>query len=212
MLSALSLKRAQGKPGAGCTHGSRATKSTGVGPQVQPERPGLPCASGVTAYTRSPWSAGLSSLHRPGIITRNLIPASGDQDHAISPSANCAVRPTGNPRPSHPAAYVRDDRDTPLFGGGMRRPYTRFSLLKKRNIFTAGLETAEPVETSGENSVLAQGAWDGIAGSRARDDPTHCELICPTSKSAEDGQDGRARQSMAKHSTRMHWIAESRAY
>jgi hypothetical protein len=35
-------QRAQGKPGADCTHGSRAKKSTGVGPQVQPDQPAFP--------------------------------------------------------------------------------------------------------------------------------------------------------------------------
>jgi hypothetical protein len=43
-ISALARTRAQGKPGADCTRGSRAKKSTGVGPQVQPETSGFPCA------------------------------------------------------------------------------------------------------------------------------------------------------------------------
>jgi len=37
-------KRAQGKPGADCTRGPRATKSTGVGPQVNRNTSGFPCA------------------------------------------------------------------------------------------------------------------------------------------------------------------------
>src|SRR5579859_834654 len=36
--------RAQGKPGADCTRGPRATKSTGVGPQVNRGNAGFPCA------------------------------------------------------------------------------------------------------------------------------------------------------------------------
>jgi hypothetical protein len=51
-------------------------------------RPSL--RDGLAAYTRSPRSAGLASLRPPGLLTRGLIPASGDQDHAISPSARCA--------------------------------------------------------------------------------------------------------------------------
>jgi hypothetical protein len=35
-------KRAQGMPGAGCTHGPRATKKHAAEPQVQPEQPAFP--------------------------------------------------------------------------------------------------------------------------------------------------------------------------
>jgi hypothetical protein len=44
LVSPLRIKRAQGKPGAGCTRGPRATKSTGVGPQVNRSNSGFPCA------------------------------------------------------------------------------------------------------------------------------------------------------------------------
>jgi hypothetical protein len=50
----LSKQRAQGKPGADCTHGSRATKSTGVGPQVQPESLRLSPRNGLRLTSRSP--------------------------------------------------------------------------------------------------------------------------------------------------------------
>jgi len=43
-----------------------------------------------------------------------LIPASGDQDHAISPSALASLVSRGYQRPSHPAPNVRDDREAPL--------------------------------------------------------------------------------------------------
>jgi hypothetical protein len=46
-------------------------------------------------------------------VTQGLIPASGDRDRTISPSAP-AHSSRAPPRPSHSAAYVRDDRDTPL--------------------------------------------------------------------------------------------------
>jgi hypothetical protein len=43
-----------------------------------------------------------------------LIPASGDQDHTILPSAGGSRSSGAPPRPSHPAANVRDDREAPL--------------------------------------------------------------------------------------------------
>src|SRR3979409_2526244 len=47
----------------------------------------------------------------------DLTPASGCQDHTTSPSAS-APFVSVPPRPPHPAPYVRDDRETPLCGGG----------------------------------------------------------------------------------------------
>ena len=49
----------------------------------------------------------------PRVISRNVTPALGRQDHTISPSASCCSS-DNTPRPSHPAPNVRDDRDTPL--------------------------------------------------------------------------------------------------
>src|SRR5882724_9020109 len=46
-------------------------------------------------------------------VSKNLIPASGDRDRTISPYAFGASS-LHQPRPSHPASHVRDDRDTPL--------------------------------------------------------------------------------------------------
>jgi hypothetical protein len=53
-----------------------------------------------------------------GIIA-NLAPASGSQDHTTSPSAANITRQLMQSRPSHPAANVRDDRETPLLWSGM---------------------------------------------------------------------------------------------
>jgi hypothetical protein len=76
---------------------------------------------GFAAYTRSPRCTGLVS-HRGLRISSpaNLIPASGDQDHTISPHALAALVLRCPKRPSHPAPNVRDDRDTPLFSGARR--------------------------------------------------------------------------------------------
>ena len=43
-IRALMKQRAQGKPGADRTRGPRATRSTGVGPQVNRSNAGFPCA------------------------------------------------------------------------------------------------------------------------------------------------------------------------
>jgi len=80
--------RAQGKPGADRTRGPRATKSTGVGPQVQPEtrRPSL--RSGLQLIRALPGDRALLPPSLRGCRhPRNLAPASGRQDHATSPYA-----------------------------------------------------------------------------------------------------------------------------
>ena len=58
----------------------RAAKSTGI-----------PCAMVFGLYAISPES-GLDSLRHPGIIIQDLMPASGHQDHATSPSARGVTR------------------------------------------------------------------------------------------------------------------------
>ena len=113
-------ERAQGMPDAGrtrepCVQGQctlRTQATTG-----QPNQPAFP-AQWFTAYTRSPRCAGLVSHRRLGIITQDLMPASGHQDHAISPSASHITRQLMPTRPSHPAPNTRDDREAPLL---MRR-------------------------------------------------------------------------------------------
>jgi hypothetical protein len=61
----------------------------------------------------------LAPVARKPLIERiaSLASASGGQDHTISPSASASVvsrKAPDLPRPSHPASYVRDDRETPL--------------------------------------------------------------------------------------------------
>jgi len=72
-----------------------------------------------------------------GIASANLTPASGRQDHTTSPSAaNTFV--SVPPRPLHPAAYVRDDRETPLCLGRDDSLYSCFYQTGKRKIFARG--------------------------------------------------------------------------
>ena len=52
-----------------------------------------------------------------GVASADLTPAPGCQDHTTSPSTSAPfVRVLK--RPPHLAAHVRDDRETPLRGGG----------------------------------------------------------------------------------------------
>jgi len=100
-------------PGAGRTHGPPATKNAGGSHHRFSQINRHSLRNGSTAYTRSPRCTGLDSHRRPGIITQDLIPASGDRDRAISPYASACSSRTP-PRPSHPASNVRDDREAPL--------------------------------------------------------------------------------------------------
>ncbi len=108
-------QRAQGRPDAGWHPRPPCEQEcTGQEPQVQPERPGLPCAMAYDLYA-------LSSVHRacwPPSSTRcmgtsaNLIPASGYQDHATSPSVPAALVSCSRPVHRTPP-HVRDDAYAP---------------------------------------------------------------------------------------------------
>jgi hypothetical protein len=54
-----------------------------------PKQPAFPAR--LTAYGALSPVSGLFSHRRPKIITRDLIPASGDQDHASLPYASAAL-------------------------------------------------------------------------------------------------------------------------
>src|SRR5580704_10158898 len=96
------LKRAQGKPGADRTHGSRAIESTGVGPQVQPETPAFPAQWFYGLLRALPGDRAFLPPSFPrSLLPENLAPASGRQDHATSPSALRALVARTHPRPPH---------------------------------------------------------------------------------------------------------------
>jgi hypothetical protein len=79
------------------------------------EQPAFP-AQWVTAYTCSPRCAGLVSHRRLTHRSQGLIPASGNRDRTISPSALRASSLRA-PRPSHPAPrQVTIGRNAPLAG------------------------------------------------------------------------------------------------
>jgi len=51
-------------PDAGRTHGPPATKKQAAVTTGKAGTTGIPCAMVLTAASRSPWNAGLDSLHR----------------------------------------------------------------------------------------------------------------------------------------------------
>src|ERR1700748_1658348 len=104
------LQRAQGAPGVTVAPAARMQTRT---PQVR-RNTGTPCAMVYGLYALSPES-GLVSLRRPtGWCPPDLIPASGDRDHATLLARRHVARLATQPRPSHPRLACRDDRDTPL--------------------------------------------------------------------------------------------------
>ena len=108
-------QRAQGKPDARSHPQSRvpveSAKRTRVIQVRRNSRPSL--RNGLRLMARSPRCPGLIATVVRRLSAANLIPASGDRDHTLSPSASArfVCRAT---RPSHPAPNVRDDRETPL--------------------------------------------------------------------------------------------------
>ncbi len=106
-------QRAQGKPGADRTRGS-VQKSTGVGPQVQPDQSGFPCAMVYGLLRALPGDRALLSPSPPrSLLLKDLTPASGRQDHTTSPSASALfVNSASASTASH--RNVRDDREPPL--------------------------------------------------------------------------------------------------
>ena len=134
-------------PAASCAlvvvESTRVTTST-------PESPGIPARNGFNGFLRAlpgdrallPPSLANMVLSKPGRADRtsaNLTPASGRQDHTTSPYAATSLvrvlltahrphRPALRSRRAQNAAVstasaprVRDDRDTPLWWGGMAR-------------------------------------------------------------------------------------------
>ena len=80
-------------------------------------------------YALSPVTGFLATV-AGGIASTDLIPASGDQDHTISPSAKASTRLTPPSRPSHPASDIRDDREAPSVGTGWTQTITNFGKLE----------------------------------------------------------------------------------
>jgi len=97
-------ERAQGMPGARCTRGSRATKSTGAGPQVQPETLRHSPRNGFNGFLRA-LPSDRAFLPLSSAVARQFdasVGASGPHDFAVRFSA-VRYRPIGVhriPRPT----------------------------------------------------------------------------------------------------------------
>ena len=108
--------------------------------------------NGLTAYTWSPRCAGLFGHRRLAFVTRGLISASGDRDRTISPYAIRASSLRA-PRPSLPAANVRDDRDTPLRSRRDARTIRMICVSDKENYFCIeGLTSFRKISPSGKSN------------------------------------------------------------
>jgi hypothetical protein len=90
-LRPLLEKRAQGKPGADCTHGSRAKKARGRTTGVTGNIPAFP-ARWFTTYFVLPVTGLCCHRRLRELVRPNLAPASGRQDHTTSPSAMICAR------------------------------------------------------------------------------------------------------------------------
>src|ERR1700761_9654102 len=146
-------RRAQGRPDAGCTRGLVCSEeSTRVrNHRFHRSDPAFPAQWWCGLYALSPES-GLVSLRCLGVITQELIPASGHRDHAISPPALCAFVNCAQASIAS-RANTRDDREAPLCQvRGMGKTYTRFALLENR-IFSR-----DRVDSSGKSELTARSA------------------------------------------------------
>src|ERR1700742_2796301 len=110
-------ERVQGKPGAGCTRGSRATKSTGVGPQVNRSIPAFP-ARWCYAFLRAlPGDRALLPPSPAAALAARVLSASvgapGPHDFAVR--VTCS-RQSHASRPPHLTATFVTIASRPSFG------------------------------------------------------------------------------------------------
>jgi hypothetical protein len=94
-----------------CVQRKKARKQVTTGTS---KRSDIPCTTVLRLIRDLPGVPGFLATVPPGLTTRGLTPASGDQDHTTSPSGWPLARLAGPARPSHPAANTRDDREAPL--------------------------------------------------------------------------------------------------
>jgi hypothetical protein len=109
----------EGAGNAGCTTHPQPCvqlkKARSKSPQVR-RNTGIPCTMVLTATPRFPRCTGLSSHRRFADHPRNLTPASGDQDHATSPSASATIVSRSLRVHRIPAPrFVTIGRNVPLF-------------------------------------------------------------------------------------------------
>ena len=144
-------------------------------PQVQPERPGLPCAMVLRLIRDLPGVPGLLATAACRSPPAGSIPASGDRDHTISPSASCRT-PCDTPasiasrtqRPWRSRYAPPADED--------RRTISMISSSDKQNYFfgrglTRFLKISSSGKSGGKNRALKDKSRDGSSPTASIDSP-----------------------------------------
>jgi hypothetical protein len=137
-------------PAASCAGRRKHTSSK---PQVQPERPGLPCAMVYGLWCALPGVPGLIASVACRLLSADLIPASGDQDHALLPSAASIIRR------DDPAASIASrlafvtTRNAPLAEAGWRHKNIYFGKTEGQYFSRTGLTRIRKISPSGKSVV-----------------------------------------------------------
>jgi len=130
------LQRAQGKPGARCTRGLVCKMHKRIRTRAYRFSGGIPAfpAQWFTAYSVLSPVNGLCCHRRCAGIPRNLTPASGRQDHTISPYASATLVSRSICVHRIPPR-IRDDRDPPLSSGETREAKPLICPTRQRECF-----------------------------------------------------------------------------
>src|ERR1700681_2466679 len=112
-------------PGARCARSlvCEIKKHTSKSPRSHRDRPAFPAQWFYGLFRALPGDRAFLPPS-PALLSANVTPASGRQDHTSSASASTCPRQKHLLRPPHPAAYVRDDRETPLCVGRDNKSYS----------------------------------------------------------------------------------------
>jgi hypothetical protein len=132
-------QRAQGMPDAGRTR--RALRARKLHTHARKQQQGSrnnrhSPRNGFTAYTWSPRCTGLDGHRRLRIITANLIPASGDRDNTISPSARHHSSADAAASIASRAQRFVTTAKRPFLRGRDARTIGTFSISDKANYFS----------------------------------------------------------------------------
>jgi hypothetical protein len=118
--------------------------------------PGIPARNDFNGFLRALLGDRAFLSPSSALLLADLTPASRRQDHTTSPSASAPFVNPRCPRPPHPAPYVRDDCETPLFGSGTARVVEMIWVNREAEYFSKwGWTAKSPNSLSGQISTLA---------------------------------------------------------